>query len=115
MPEATTLSRFRLDLAEAKMAETVFTALNEQLERRGLVIKAGTMIDATLVEADVRRSPLREGEVSTLDPAAGFTRRGQRSFFGTHAHLAVDHRSSAGRSIHPCKGRGQEAAAGEAI
>ena len=64
--------------------------MNAQLEQRGLIIKAGTMIDATLVEADVKRPPMREGEVSECDPAAGFTRRGQRSFFGYKAHLAVD-------------------------
>jgi hypothetical protein len=43
-----------------------------------------------LIEADVQRPPMREGEVSTRDPAAGFTRKGQRSFFGDKAHLAVD-------------------------
>jgi transposase, IS5 family len=42
------------------------------------------------VEADVKRPPMREGEVSERDPTAGFTRRGQRSFFGYKAHLAVD-------------------------
>ena len=90
VPDATTLSRFRIDLAEAGLAEAVFDALNAQFEQRGLVIKAGTMIDATLVEADVKRPPMREGEVSERDPTAGFTRRGQRSFFGYKAHLAVD-------------------------
>jgi IS5 family transposase len=90
VPDATTLSRFRIDLAAAGLAEAVFEALNGQLEHRGLVIRAGTMIDATLVEADVKRPPMREGEVSGRDPAAGFTRRGQRSFFGYKAHLAVD-------------------------
>jgi IS5 family transposase len=64
VPDATTLSRFRIDLAEAGLAEMVFDALNAQLEQRGLFIKAGTMIDATLVEADVTRPPMREGEVS---------------------------------------------------
>jgi transposase len=61
VPDATTLSRFRIDLAEAGLAEAVFDA---QLEQRGLFIKAGTMIDATLVEADVKRPSMREGEVS---------------------------------------------------
>ena len=49
MPDATTLSRFRINLAEAGLAEMVFEALNRQLEQRGLFIKAGTMIDATLL------------------------------------------------------------------
>ena len=47
MPDATTLSRSRIDLAKAGLAETVFDALNAQLEQSGLFIKVGTMIDAT--------------------------------------------------------------------
>ncbi len=90
VPDATTSSRFRIDPAEAGLAEAVSDALNRQVEQRGLVIEAGTMIDATLVEADVKRPPMRAGEVSQRDPAAGFTRRGQRGFFGHKAHLAVD-------------------------
>jgi hypothetical protein len=71
-----------------------FASLNAQLEQRGLFIKAGTMIDAILVEADVKRPPMREGRYRSGDPATGFTRKGQRSYFGDQAHLAVDHRSS---------------------
>lgn len=81
MPDATMLSRFRSDLAEAGLAEAVLEELNRQLEQLGLVINAG--FDATSVEADVKRPPMHEGEVSERDPAAGFTRRGQRSLFGT--------------------------------
>lgn len=89
-PDETTLCRFRGALAERGLAETLFAELNRQLDAKGLVLKAGTLIDATLVEASVARPPQREGEVSTLDPEAGFTRRGQKSFFGFKAHLAVD-------------------------
>ncbi len=89
-PDETTLCRFRGALAERGLAEALFAELNRQLDARGLVLKAGTLIDATLVEAAVARPPQREGEVSTLDPEAGFTRRGQKSFFGYKAHLAVD-------------------------
>jgi IS5 family transposase len=89
-PDETTLCRFRGALAERCLAEALFAELNRQLDARGLVLKAGTLIDATLVEASVARPPQREGEVSTKDPEAGFTRRGQRSFFGFKAHVAVD-------------------------
>jgi transposase len=58
VPDAT-LSRFRIDLAEAACA-----ALNAQPEQRGLFLEAGTMIDASLVLADVQRPPMREGKVS---------------------------------------------------
>jgi IS5 family transposase len=89
-PDETTLCRFRAALAERGLAETLFTELNRQLDTKGLVLKAGTLIDATLVEAAVARPPHSDGEVSTKDPEAGFTRRGQRSFFGFKAHVAVD-------------------------
>ncbi len=54
------------------------------------MLKAGTLIDATLVEAAAAPPPVREGEVSTTDPEAGFTRRGRNSLFGLTAHVAVD-------------------------
>jgi IS5 family transposase len=86
-PDATTI---RCDLAEAGLAEKVFREIAGQLDKQGLVLKQGTLIEATLVEADARRPPMSEGEVSGRDPDAGFTRRGQRSFFGFKAHIAVD-------------------------
>jgi IS5 family transposase len=89
-PDETTLCRFRGALANRGLAEALFAGLNRQLDARGLVLKAGTLVDATLVEAAVARPPQREGEVSTKDPEASFTRRGQKSFFGYKAHLAVD-------------------------
>jgi IS5 family transposase len=89
-PDATTLSRFRCDLAAVGLAEKLFGEINRQLDEEGLVLKQGTLIDATLVEADAKRPPMREGEVSERDPDAGFTRRGEKSFFGLKAHIAVD-------------------------
>jgi IS5 family transposase len=88
--DETTICRFRAALAGHRLAEALFTELDRQLDARGLVLKAGTRIDATLVEAAVARPPQCEGEVSSKDPEAGFTRRGQRSFFRFKAHVAVD-------------------------
>lgn len=89
-PDETTFVRFRDALARDGLAETLFREANRQLEARGLILKAGTLMDATLVEASVARPPSSEGKVSDLDPAAGFTRRGSKSFFGYKAHIAVD-------------------------
>jgi hypothetical protein len=63
--------------------------LDRQLAAKGLFIKAGTLTDASLIEADVKRPPMEQGEISARDPDAVFTRRGQRSLFGQKAHLAV--------------------------
>jgi IS5 family transposase len=89
-PDETTLCRFRAALAERGLAGALFAELNRQLDAKGLMLKAGTLIDATLVEAAVARPPQSEGEVSTKDPEAGFTRRGRKSLFGFKAHVAVD-------------------------
>jgi hypothetical protein len=56
-----------------RLAEALFAELNRQLDAKGLVLKASTLIYATLVEAAVARPPQSEGEVSTKDPEAGFT------------------------------------------
>ena len=89
-PDETTFCRFRAALAERGLAETLLAELNRQLDAKGLVLKAGTLIDATLLEAAAARPPVSEGKVSTKDPEAGFTRRGQTSVFGFKAHLPVD-------------------------
>jgi IS5 family transposase len=77
-------------LGRARPGRGAVRRLNRRLDAKGLVLKAGTLIDATPVEAAVARPPQSEGEVSTRDPEAGFTRRGQRSFFGFTAHVAAD-------------------------
>lgn len=80
----------RLALVEAELPERLFAELGRPLAAKGLFVKAGTLIDATVVEADGKRPPKAEGEVSARDPDAGFSRRRQRSIFGSKAHIAVD-------------------------
>ena len=70
-PDATMISRLRCELAKAGLAEKVFQEIGRQLDKKGLVLKQGTLIDATLVEADARRPPMDEGEVSGRDPLPG--------------------------------------------
>jgi len=89
-PDETTFVRFRAALAGHRIAEALFTELGRQLDARGLVLKQGTLIDASLVEAAVARPAGPSGTRSGLDPDADWTRRGNKSHFGYKAHLAVD-------------------------
>ncbi len=89
-PDETTFVRFRAALAERGVAGRLFGEVNRQLESQGLVLKAGTLIDASLVEASVSRPTGAAGEASRLDPDANWTRRGRRGYFGYKAHLAID-------------------------
>ena len=80
-PDHSTISRFR-------------SALEAQLDAQGLVMKQGTLLDATLVAAQVRRPPVSAGRgaPSATDPEAAWTQsgRGARSHFGYKVHLGVD-------------------------
>jgi len=96
-PDETTLCRFRLALAQAGLGEALFAEVARQLDAAGFMVKAGTLIDASLVEAAVRRprdgsSPKGEESRSRHDPDANWTRTGQgrRLFFGYKMHIAVD-------------------------
>ncbi len=60
-PDHSTISRFRTALAAGGLDEKLFQELGLQLEQRGLVLKAGTLMDATVVDAQVRRPPTSAG------------------------------------------------------
>lgn len=95
-PDHSTISRFRTALGEARSAQ-LFQELAQQLEAQGLILKQGTLLDATLVAAQVRRPPLAAGRGarSPRDPDADwtYTQRGWQAHFGYKVHLGVDQRS----------------------
>jgi IS5 family transposase len=87
VPDETRLCRFRNKLAEKNLGERLFARLAEQLEAKGLVVRRGTLVDATLIKAQPR--PPRRGQPSP-DPEAEWTSRGKDGHFGYKAHLSVD-------------------------
>jgi IS5 family transposase len=96
-PDHTVLNRFRNRLIEEKLIEKLFAELDRQLENAGLMLKRGTMLDATLIEA-VSVPP--SAERPSHDPDARFTRRGKSSFtFGYKAHVGVDQGSGLIRAV----------------
>lgn len=54
-PDHSTISRFRSALVAQGLSEAVFEAVNLQIDAKGLILRQGTIIDATLVEAHVKR------------------------------------------------------------
>ena len=60
-PDHSTISRFRAELVKRELSEKLFDELESQLDGRGLIVKEGTLMDATLVESQVRRPPLSKG------------------------------------------------------
>jgi IS5 family transposase len=94
-PDHTTLCRFRNRLVEAGLAEKLFAEFERQLERHGLLLKRGTMIDATLVETPFRpgrNDEAAEDAAQPVDEDAALTaREGKRgTHYGYKAHAGVD-------------------------
>src|SRR5215218_2842126 len=82
--------RFWEELARRGLAERLLAEVNRQLDARGLILRRGTLIDATILDAAVRPPAGDAGEVSGRDPQAGWTKKNGRSRFGYKAHVAVD-------------------------
>ena len=87
VPDETRICRFRNMLAQAGLGESLFGLLEEQLHAKGLIVRRGSLIDATLVKAQPH--PPRRGEASP-DPDADWIRRGKDGHFGYKVHLTVD-------------------------
>ena len=98
VPDHTVLNRFRNQLAAEGLLETLFAELDRQLERAGVILKRGTMLDATVIPA-VSAPP--GDRRATQDPEAGFAKRQGRagSIFGYKAHVGVDQGSGIIRAV----------------
>jgi IS5 family transposase len=90
-PDHTTLCRFRNRLADAGLSEKLFGEFERQLEARGLLLKRGTMIDASLV-ATPHRPASADGTRPAVDTDAALTaRKGKRGVhYGYKLHAGVD-------------------------
>jgi IS5 family transposase len=87
-PDETTFVRFRARLREARLHETIFEAVVEHLRGKGLLVREGTMVDATIIEAS-RGRPRSDG-TSTRDQEASFTRKHDVPHHGYKGHIAAD-------------------------
>jgi IS5 family transposase len=98
VPDHSTICRFRNLLVEQGMLEKLFAELDKQLDKAGLILRRGTMLDATVIETEAARPGTPE---TSSDPDARFTRRQGRggSSFGYKAHVAVDQGSGLIRAV----------------
>jgi IS5 family transposase len=97
-PDHNTLWRFREELARRGLAERLLAAVTAQLAAQGMILKQGTLIDATLVQANVAAANRRQ-DGRPVDPDARWTKRGRRSLQGYKAHVAVDQGSGLVRKL----------------
>ena len=85
VPDHSTIHRFRDRIAP--IMDTLFAMLTKQLEERGLVLKKGTLVDASLLQSAAR--PPAKGKGSN-DQDATWGGRHQKPVYGYKAHVGMD-------------------------
>jgi transposase, IS5 family len=105
-PDHTTLWRFRQELAEGGVIDKIFTEINRQFEVRKLILKQGTLVDASLMPARAKppRKAGKEAEDKPPKPSADrdarWGRKGKKSVFGYKVHTGVDAGHTIIRRVH---------------
>ena len=86
LPDESTILRFRHLLEEHNLSIQLMATINATLATKGLMLKTGTVVDATLIAAPSSTKNSR-GE---RDPEMHQTRKGNQWHFGMKAHIGVD-------------------------
>lgn len=114
-PDHSSIWRFRQTIDKLGLSEKLLAEVNRQLDARGLIVKRGTLVDATIIAAAVARPPYEEGQVSGRDPDASFTIKNNKTYFGYKAHLAVDEESGIVRQAEMSSADLHDSQKGEAL
>jgi transposase, IS5 family len=85
-PDATTLLKFRRLLEEHELTRKVFETINAHLAAKGLLMREGTIVDATLIAAP----PSTKNRDQQRDPEMHQVKKGNEWHFGMKAHIGVD-------------------------
>lgn len=98
VPDHSSLNRFRNLLIREGLLEGLFDELDSQLEAAGLMLKRGSMLDATLIETGSARPTASR---PSPDPEARFAKRQGKpgAVFGYKAHVGVDEGSGLIRAV----------------
>jgi IS5 family transposase len=105
-PERTAFVRFRGELVRVGLDRTLFAAITRQLDRCGLVVRTGTLVDATLIAS---ASTTHDGEARW----AGHWRR--KPLHGYKAHVATDQEAGLIRGVEVTTANAHDASELDAI
>ena len=86
VPDATTLTKFRHILEENHLGEKIFADVRERLDRGGMIMHGGTIVDATIVSAP-SSTKNKDGE---RDPEMRQTKKGNQWHYGMKVHIGAD-------------------------
>lgn len=86
VPDESTILRFRHRLEKHKLANAILEEVNALLSERGLLLKTGTVVDATLIAAPSST----KNQDKERDPEMHSSKKGQQMYFGMKAHIGAD-------------------------
>ena len=104
LPDESTILRFRHRLEKHPLAEQILRTVNELLTQRGLLLKAGTAVDATVIAAPT--STKNKGKAR--DPEMHFSMKGNQWHFGMKAHIGVDAESGLVHTVRGTSGHASD-------
>ena len=86
LPDESTILRFRHMLEQNDLGVQILAAVNAKLIDRGLMLKTGTVVDATLIAAPSST----KNSTGERDSEMHQTKKGNQWHFGMKAHIGVD-------------------------
>ena len=95
LPDETTILNFRHLLERHGLARAIFDTVKVHLQKAGLLLRQGTIVDATIISAPSST----KNSTGERDPEMHQTRKGNQWYFGMKAHVGVDAESSLVHSV----------------
>lgn len=86
IPDETTILNFRHLLERHGLTEAIFAAVNVHLADKGITLRSGTLVDATIIDAPSST----KNKAGARDPEMSSTKKGNDWYFGMKAHVGVD-------------------------
>lgn len=86
IPDETTILKFRHLLEAHRLASALFNDISAMLTERGLILRQGTVVDATLIAA----APSTKNHDRKRDPQMTHSKKGNQYHFSMKAHIGVD-------------------------
>jgi len=95
VPDATTLLKFRRLLEQNDLTGAMLVEFNAHLSERGLLMRQGTLVDATIIAAPSST----KNEAGKRDPEMHQAKKGNQWHFGMKMHTGVDAESGLIHSV----------------
>ena len=111
LPNESTILRFRHRLEKHKLAEQILDTVNGILEAKGLLLKHGTVVDATLIAAPSST----KNKDHARDPDMHSSKKGEQMYFGMKAHIGADAESGLVHTVRATSGNVHDVVEGNSL